>query len=424
MTRWPFVLILACVNCWAGASDRYYPDIKVTSPDRQLRLDAKSPDNNGGKHAPFAAGFEYTLTDLSSGKVRWTHKQRMKPSGFGDSLAPDGEGSPMRAFVDNAGHTVLYVAGEELIVLAPQDGRKLAQVPLLDKLCDAETGNYVGHTTAGPDWNRWSLWRFSEAASLDKQTRRVFCVNSYWQHHVVVDVDTGDLLASGAVTNAADESTRAYLKQAVDTQRIWAMEMLSLVANGKARTLDGTEQGGVTAAVQIAGACKIAEAVPLLQALESGGTDGGPSTAGWSSNNLRQDIHLALRRLNVQPRTGPCMTLYEMQPGNDFAFPDPEDAIPSRAQPAERVKTVDQVTAGITTRRLVQLIGGPDYEHFDSTLRNRSVDYDIDTDPPFTLRVGLKDGKVQDVKRISAPVWQDGYARERGHDSHPNILGR
>ena len=65
------------IPCIASATDRFFADQAVFSPDRRYKLEAKSPDNANKKQErkAFQQNFVFTLSDTRTKKIIWSGKQ-------------------------------------------------------------------------------------------------------------------------------------------------------------------------------------------------------------------------------------------------------------------------------------------------------------------------------------------------------------
>lgn len=422
MRGWATVLVIAMwVQTGARATDRCYNDVTVYSPKKRLRLEAKSPANapNYTGRRAFQADFEYTLFDNQTGELLWQRKQPMKERKSGRSV-PDGEQSPVAAWVDDARRVVIRTGRDEVLVLAPDDGAKLLQFTLLDQFSQ-EDRKYVMRTSAGPAWSMNSHWFFlhSVGAGAPKErgaTRTYFVVRTWWGRHIIVDVDRLGVVKTANSPDAdflvapSIEELNDLWRWIRDAEREWVLETL----RRNAAHLDTDEKGherpydAITAA-HMAGRLMIQEAIPLLRKLEGStfvGTSALHGGFGAEHHTLRQLTQLSLRRLGQVPGDYPCIVLGEGGAG------------PQRSARASRVHLIE---VGMSLPDLIDAIGYPDYSAGAEVETGWGFDYDMDTDLPYTLRVVLKqigdrlgaDFRVVKTVRIEPAAWKEGNQRDR-----------
>ena len=206
-TRCAMVAVVAMLGVivpagFACATDRYYRDTFAISPDGRYRVDAKSPDNAAGEMRPFASDFTYTLTDQRTKQVVWTRRQPMSRR-KASSYASREESPPTSLFVRNDGLVVAGLAGDSIMILEPEDGQKRGEAPILRAFPAVQLDAFVSQTTAGPMWQRGSMWYFVDAAQAKgKGARAYFVVRPYWGHRIVVDLETVEHVDLGAFHSA------------------------------------------------------------------------------------------------------------------------------------------------------------------------------------------------------------------------------
>jgi hypothetical protein len=88
----PIALLIACCVCKVQATPVFYHDTHAVSENGRYKVEAKSPDNEGGNwKKPFARNFIYTLTDLHTKKTLWERKQGKEEASC-RALYPDDDG--------------------------------------------------------------------------------------------------------------------------------------------------------------------------------------------------------------------------------------------------------------------------------------------------------------------------------------------
>jgi hypothetical protein len=415
---------------WAGATDRFYPDRVVLSPDRTLRLEAKSPDNVD--HRPFANNFVYTLHDSRKGTVRWTHTQA------GD------EGSPMEIEVSDRGDVAAIVAGEQLLLLSAGDGKPIQGPRILESISEAEWHSFVSTTTAGPMWREHSVLRFFDTtASSTAGEGHYIGLRTFWERRLVVDLANGALVDIGAAARDAGatqadavggEKQAAIVAALLASESTWAKEVIGFAAKHDpyepVRRGDFRSFHALRSAVHLVGCRRLKEFLPQLRTLEA-----AISTEPSEVDALRSVIHLSIRRLGETPSvpTGRELTPYRK---TDFGWaPDHEAAITKAIPFAERAARSASIKEGMTMAEVGALIGPPDATFYDATLREHCIDWDLDSvpapkselgtspiaAPPSTLRIAfdLETSRVKALRRFVPAIWVAGYEREMGRLANP-----
>lgn len=407
----PALLIAAATPAPAFATDRYFRDQTVFSPNRQFRLEAKSPDNAGEYRRPFASHFVYTMKEAKTGKVLWTHRQ-----------AEDGEGSPMMLFIGDDGRVAVLTGWHELLLLSAKDGSLLTQFRLLEQFPEAEQREFVAMTTAGPMWTGCSHWYFLPASkdSAGAPHAPLFVCRPYWGTRIVVDCDT---LKPQTITADAESPLRRALDAHEST---WAAGRLALWSKrGSIKEDDWAGHSELQAAILIAGQLRAndsAESLLKLQGLHQTDRDGG----SWASDGFRGLIHLSLRRLDLTPTIGPIITLRQYDKAELGYTPGKEITPAAPITIAHRAAKAHKVAVGQTMQQVVDLIGSPDYQVFRDGGWGHCFEYDMDPPPiapatpgtpmaQFTLRIrfNLDTNAVDRVESISPAVWLDGRKRDR-----------
>jgi hypothetical protein len=385
----------------AASTDRYFRDRSETSPDGRYRLDARSLDNAGGRPRAFAKNFVYTLTDVVADAVVWKRNQSAD------------EPSPTGVWVHNSGAVAVRTSWDTLIVLDGVTGEKRGEAPILRSFPEDEQKEHVSHTTAGPMWSGGSTWRFFEHGGL------YFGVRAWWGTLLIVDAATGQLVRSPG--RALKESFEAADRQEVlDTLERGAARLREAAAGAGRPRPEGLDLYALGPTALQASKYQLAEAVPALRELEK--YDYSGSSGGWwdmdglygvgeinpfncSVATLRQGVHLALRRLGEKPSELPCAWFQVIPEPNTGAL-----AVPSGALPWARADGVARVVPGNSPRSVLDAVGAPDFVNFEA----EAWEYDMDTQPPYTLRIHWKDKKAVDrAERIVPPLWQQGDIRDR-----------
>lgn len=360
------VAIAAITHC-AFATDRYFRDSFAVSPSGKFRIDAKSPDNR--LNLPFADNFTYTLTDTATGKVVWSRAQpRTRSKGSWSSYAT--ERSPMRVFVDDEGCVTAWLASETLLILDPKDGHKRGEPPILRAFPANEVAAYVSDTTAGPMWAQQADWYFVNMSGSPART--YFVVRPYWNHRLVIDTATAryiGLRGYHAVTSAAEcdnagADLAPLLKECLAIETARSMKGLEILRKGLNDADDWESWQQVSTHLHTVMLLRLEQAEPVLRTFEL-------AIEPRRSGSIRR----ALRAIGATPR-----------------------AIPGGVSPQARVAAAGRIEAGMKRTKVTDLLGDEDCD-----LRGiSSLDFDIDADAPFTLRVSLQHNDVvTSVQRIT-----------------------
>lgn len=390
---------------WAFATDLYFSDLIVRSPNGRFRLEARSPDNAPGQdRTPFQKNFTYTLYEGDTDKVIWVRKQA--------------DSSPVTAFVNNGGWVTVWTAAEHVIGIAP-GGTTALDIDILGCIPETERKDYVLWSTAGFMWAANSHWYF-----LDFEEKPLFCIRTWWGRRIVVDLQAGETLG----VEAGSELEKALF----NSEKELVLRTLEQGANlGEALEDAGPDAtvnvwSAITAA-HMAGRMRIREAVPKLRQLEASkyiGSSGGGfvfslhglkkgeiDPTEWSDFNLRKVTQLSLRRMGERPACHPATEFrhyakrYEdMKPFEPLAHAEPREqragSVKENMKPLEALKE----------------IGPPDYVGCGPGPwpQNWYWDYDMDAEEPYTLRVtwNAETPTVQSTQRIMPPLWQVGDTRD------------
>ena len=162
--------------------------------------------------------------------------------------------------------------------------------------------------------------------------------------------------------------------------------------------------------MRIAGRRGLKDAVKPLRELEKLDHVSSSSSSGVEDRGLRGHVHTALRRLGEVPASEPAISLRRTTPGEIFAG---GDFVTSTVKIKDRAAAAVKVRQGMSLDELAAAVGLPDHEAFDKDL-GHALDYDMDAKEPFTLRIVLENNTVKALRRITPPVWKDGFERERG----------
>ncbi len=296
--------------------------------------------------------------------------------------------------------------GEQVLIIAPDDGHTVMTFNLLERFTRAEYARYVDDTVMDSP----TLWGGSHALRgfRDVGEDPYYCIRAWWGRRVIVDLKRGAFAEDeGAVHDACVAAEReAVLKTLRDAVQ-------------SPPTLDKEHRiwpdfFKVRRAAHLAGLLDLGDALPLLEVIETwdctngtGGRGGGPPML-WRDNSLRRYVQLSIRRLGGTPKGLPSFRFPHEEP----AAPEGELAAPLLSSSAERAVSAPGVRVGMAGPEVVALVGTPDAMPFNRTYYREDWEYDFDVIEPFTLRVSWKDGKVAEVEIVRPARWKQGIARD------------
>ena len=382
----------------ANSTDRFFPDLSVTSPSGKYRVDANSPDNQETGFNSFQSRFTYRLIHTENNETVWTREQPMgKPVALSDDStvtipSPD-EASPVAIYVSDTGATAIRTAWDELIVIS-LTGQVKGKTDLLeDAFSKEENEKYVHDTTAGPFWAGLSAWYF--ITTLDGE---YFVVRPWWGRRIVIDVAAGTPIRPGT-TLTSDAKTRER-----------HLALLALQGNDKTES----KRLSIKTAAYLAGVLKIKQAIPLLKKLEksdcidSSVFDGlslsddlrsGVDPNSYSTFSHRQIAQLSLRRLGVAPASLPCHSFETIKNGISSPFIVPELT-------RQRFAAMSELKQDMPAEQVLALVGAPDFISHDEW------SYDFDGDDACSLTLTFSGQRVVAIRR-DAPLWKSGHVRDR-----------
>jgi len=400
--QWAGIFLVALVACLVVpstglATDVYFVDFTAFSPNRQLRLEAKSPDNAGERKAkPFAQNFVYKLYKGKAQEPLWELR--------GATIHPTG------ATVRDDGWVVIHTHWYGLIFVDPK-GRETGQQPMCYAYLSKDaTDKYIQRSTAGPMWGGYSHRFFADVGD-----RPYYCIRTWWMDRALFDMTTGKKVPD-----------KGELKEAIDA--IEKSRVLKMLADAAKLVRAATQKGEddvkladahpVAVGAYMAGRLQCKDAVEDLRTLEAvynlghGVGHGNPDRAGqvypmdfWALS-VRQMAQLSLRRLGQRPSERPATELNVCTgEGKDSKVFKPL----KHAKP--RSERVADVKVGQTALEVLQLIGPPD--HIDT--HKQVWEFDIDGKSRYTLRLQWAHATTVDaLEKVEPPVWKVGQLRDEG----------
>ena len=192
----PTVLLFACLAFpdSGRATDAYFPDFTTFSPNRQFRLEVKSPDNVGAKGGrPFAKSFVFQMYHGNTQERIWETRDLTR--------------HPIKARIRDDGWLVIHSHWSGLTFVNPKGQRAGVQGVVHGYLPPTDVDTYVAMTTGGPMWEGYSHWFF---ATVDDRT--YYCLRTWWMRRVVFDLMNGEQIADeGDVKKAVDIAEQTFV---------------------------------------------------------------------------------------------------------------------------------------------------------------------------------------------------------------------
>jgi hypothetical protein len=333
-------------NCLLGiaplalATDRFFGDFEVSSPDGRFLLTAKSPDNAlpPDKRPPFQSDFTFALVDTTTGDILWTRENT--------------DWAPTDLWVHTDASVVINDRGTNFIAIRSLTGELRVEAGLGQLIPEADWSNgNISQTSIGPMWQGGALFAFFEDGG-----EVYFGCRTGWDHVFALDFNKGRALA------APPARLIAAMDRAVTSTAIAVLEREA--AESSATRADPMSYSApLWDAIEAAGRLKIRSAVPSLRRLESIpptiAMEGSPSASNDADDptlevhNLRQIVRLALRRLGEAPQPLPCTYLAAAA---STARHDHVDSLP-----ADRLARAARLPARVTKADLLAALGPPEF---------------------------------------------------------------
>jgi len=396
-----FAVWLAAAPTAVGGWPRAYYNVTTVSPSQRYVLTAtrqKNPGKHPGKHPDRAwpGYFEYVLTDAETKDVAWTRCQ------------PPRESSPLRAFVTDDRQAVIWIDGlGGRLAFLGRDGRKTAQLDIFsDLFTREERETRVVHSSSG------SAWGNSHGYVISHGQVTFFVIRTAWDRRIVVDLQTKQpIRPSSTLDTALDDEEKRFV----------LATLKEVPADGLSPGPGGCVCRPMFMAIHMAGRLQVREAIPLLRDVEASShvdcsyfagefyREGKNTRFFWNTCGFRRAAQVALRRLGERPRPLPTMCLEDL---------DEDRWVRPLTVPDRRERRVGQLRKGATLNETLDLLGTPDYVDcggVDDTWWR----YDLDADPPYTLILTWRDGRLGHLQKKTPPVWQ-GERRCEGDSSTEN----
>ncbi len=415
-------------------------DFESVSPNGQYRFVADYPEPVESIEN-YKPEITYTLYEVGTGVARWSLK--------GDYKTHVSESWPSfayGAYVGNSGG-VLVCGPEQRVftALAAPDGKVSPRITLAFK---PPPGQKVSPIPMISD-NYWSGYSFRSVVEADGESFLLTRVR--WGKRILIGFERQEIISN---------PTSRQIKACEAVESAWAIGVLNgapdeldqIIQNlypiqirrpaptetGRRRRLLPDQeqkirlnkrQRDLELATQMAGRFGYRDAIPALRAIEQWRltipdhpdfTDEDRRGFDQINYKLWRDARLALRRMGERASGHQPIGyafpawLEEIQIGTVDRYAGvalPELIVPSK-------DAIAGISKGTSVRRVIQLLGAPDAWRRLKNNRNQ-LEFDIDADKPYSLRVDFKltDGKqaparVVKVKRIKKPGWTIGSERD------------
>lgn len=361
---------------------RSFDDLRATSPDGGLCLEALSADNGnelfrdgalveGSSYWAFQNNFRYRLMDAQSAAPLWQHWQER------------GEGSPVAAWVSNDGYVVVHAhllgsvtdqllfftrTGEKalVVVIGPEGtdpdiqlerapkrkrGGRRGPRPRVAVWAD----RHVRVWTTGPFWSQGSFATFVRDGDAT-----YFSLRAGWGRRLLVDLGAMVPLDEGAAKGVEAAIEAAETAHALDV-------LAELVAQAEPEASDWRRWQDVGGALAVVIAWRLSAAVPLLRRVEahrgrSSSTASAVLGNDWDCTRCslaRSLARLALRALGQEPAAGGNYAFVRSAAG----FPRGDAPELSTAAPAEAWRIARATPPGASGLDVLATAGPPDFIH-------------------------------------------------------------
>jgi hypothetical protein len=373
-----------------------------------VRLGSKLADSANGRYrltrrlADTGQEVIFTLSDRRTGRVLWRH--------------PHGTLSGLdywkQALVSDDGWSVLSDGVTNNQFVSPA-GLEFAAISYTDPpaISKSERSHFVQFGSEGAiSWGE----KFTYMYFTRYNGRDYFCVHYWWGRRALFDLAAGrQVHIATPIKSALEQAEREFVIRRL-RQAVGQIPLLTRLSDPNDSCCPGEIMNDAIMAAHMAGRMKLHECVPLLLQLESipysgVGTEtpdmethmGEVNPFNWDTYTFRQVVQLSLRRLGATPRLYPATQFKMDEPG-------PETLRPFKPKPLKqpRSERIALIHPGQRAEQVLNAIGAPDF------VSNDTWDYDMDSKPPFTLRVLWSDRRVMAIKRLSPPLWQRGNTRD------------
>jgi hypothetical protein len=367
-----------------------YPNIVATSPNGSRRIEIMgSPSEDF-----FRDRAHFTYRSYSENRCTWEWTPTEVEQGL-DTLAD----FPHEAWISNDGWIVVrthHWFGAGLLVLSPagkvvlhRSFRRLSEEDEAGFL-DSESPEFMGESSAGPFWARFSVAYFSE-----RDGRPHWTIRTWWGRRIVIDLLNGEFLAPSAVDSIETSAHEiAFVRRALAA----SSECLE-----QAKQIRDTDNCGfwslalpLLSAAYHAGWLQASECVPQLRQMEAievvGTTSVGP--VDWASLEtlvFRQVAKLSLLRLGQHPQ---WQAHYRFRTSRDDGSSEREPfPFPMELQ----IRDPAALERGLNQKECLMRLGAPDF------IQRECWEYDFSPDQGgFTACVHWDD--KQFVERSSPTI--------------------
>lgn len=361
-----------------------YPNITATSENGRFRIEIKgAPSTDSFRDQ---SNFIYRLVTSEEIVWEWT----VEGTGVENCVLDD---YPHDAWVNddgwvvvrthgwfNAGLMVFSSSGE--VVLRSFHRRFLDDEP---GFLDEEPEGFMGESSAGPFWARYSIAYF-----VKHNGREFWVLRTWWGHRVVIDLDRAKIVNG---TQIEEEVTIGLEKACV--QRLFEenIDRLEAVDPDLPQDYDNEEfrlsEDRICTAGYHAGWLQAEESIPYLRRLEVLGVVGGSCCrVPWAEiENLtfRQIAKLSLLRMGEEPL---WYSQYRFRQRNSSS----EDEYPLFDFPEQvQVRSPHLLEIGLTQKEVLCRIGAPEFI-------GDVWEYDMPQSvPPCTIRVSWDESHLENL---------------------------
>ena len=434
----------------------HYPDCEAASPNGRFKLEARSPHNgtinhqNGKPATPEEFGFKYRehqtdfrfqLIDAESPSIMSRIFGATNAQIVWERWQPRDEDSPHEVVVSDSGWSIIRTHGFKPEVIAIS---KKGQIAIRIEITMPESGEVNDETeptshrklganvwrtetmslsTAGLYWTEHSWRYFFELDGVE-----FFAWRAYSGQRLLMDLTNATYIEESAIEKSTI-ATAMRKKEIHDASLILSYlakntkKFQQLLANRDSDEMKLTplveNVMRTTAAILLAGAHRIVNCIPFLQALEkidwpsySKGSTAMPGYWWLECQTLRPLLHHVLRLLGSEPQG--YATYYFIKDKQRFPVPE---------RIANRREIANAINLNNDAEQVLSLIGSPDYVVRHSHPDGRGLytstedwEYDFLSDNRWTtLRITWEEksrkGRMTHIEAIE-PYWLVSNLRE------------
>lgn len=242
------------------ATDRFFRNLEVTSPNGRFRVEAKSPDNvEGPRSKPFQSNFLYRFLEEGGDLEVWSRQQ---------PVAPDGqralEGPPVAIHVSNDSWVVVRTANALLVVVDPS-GQDRLRIDILGSLFpdSLRSVRYQRISSAGTQWG--AAYCHPYFVALGGKTH--FCLTTWWGERLLINLPAGCAVpVSPEFETVLNETEKSFLMSTLQATSLWKYEQNRKINPGLTKDSPGPAASAhVVLIMPPITACRSLITVPLGQ---------------------------------------------------------------------------------------------------------------------------------------------------------------